>query len=53
MIGKLADAAAMADLDAGLEYLKKQPVVFTNSVGCMGFCRGGDIPCFSPRIGRT
>ena len=40
-LGKLSDADAMADLDAGVEYLKKQPVVFTNSVGCMGFCMGG------------
>jgi carboxymethylenebutenolidase len=38
---ELSDADAMADLDAGVEYLKKQPVVFTNSVGCMGFCMGG------------
>jgi len=35
-LGKLSDADAMADLDAGVEYLKKQPVVFTNSIGCMG-----------------
>ncbi len=40
-LGKLADADALADLDAGVEYLKKQPVVFTNSIGCMGFCMGG------------
>ncbi len=40
-LGKLSDAEAMADLDAGVEYLKKQPVVFTNSIGCMGFCMGG------------
>lgn len=40
-LGKLSDADAMADLDAGVEYLKKQPVVFTNSIGCMGFCMGG------------
>lgn len=40
-LGKLSDADAMADLDAGAEYLKKQPVVFTNSIGCMGFCMGG------------
>ncbi len=40
-LGKLLDADAMADLDAGVEYLKKQPVVFTNSIGCMGFCMGG------------
>ena len=40
-LGKLADADAMADLDAGMEYLQKQPVVFTNSIGCMGFCMGG------------
>jgi len=38
---QLADADAMSDLDAGLAYLKKEPVVFTNSVGCMGFCMGG------------
>ncbi len=38
---KLSDDDAMADLDAGVEYLKKQPVVFTNSIGCMGFCMGG------------
>lgn len=41
VLGKLSDAEAMADLDAGVEYLKKQPVVFTNSIGCMGFCMGG------------
>jgi carboxymethylenebutenolidase len=40
-LGKLSDADAMADLDAGVDYLKKQPVVFTNSIGCMGFCMGG------------
>lgn len=40
-LGKLSDDEVMADLDAGVEYLKKQPVVFTNSVGCMGFCMGG------------
>ena len=40
-LGKLSDADAMADLDAGVEYLKQQPVVFTNSLGCMGFCMGG------------
>jgi carboxymethylenebutenolidase len=40
-LGQLSDAAAMADLDAGMDYLKKQPVVFTNSIGCMGFCMGG------------
>ena len=40
-LGKLSDDDAMADLDAGVEYLKRQPVVFTNSVGCMGFCMGG------------
>jgi carboxymethylenebutenolidase len=40
-LGRLSDADAMADLDAGVEYLKKQPVVFTNSIGCMGFCMGG------------
>ncbi len=40
-LGKLSDAEVMADLDAGAEYLKKQPVVFTNSLGCMGFCMGG------------
>jgi carboxymethylenebutenolidase len=40
-LGKLSDADCMADLDAGVEYLKKQPVVFTNSIGCMGFCMGG------------
>jgi carboxymethylenebutenolidase len=40
-LGKLSDAEAMADLDAGVDYLKKQPVVFTNSIGCMGFCMGG------------
>jgi carboxymethylenebutenolidase len=40
-LGKLSDADAMADLDAGVEYLKRQPVVFTNSIGCMGFCMGG------------
>jgi carboxymethylenebutenolidase len=40
-LGKLSDADAMADLDAGTEYLRKQPVVFTNSIGCMGFCMGG------------
>ena len=38
---ELSDVDAMADLDAGAEYLKKQPVVFTNSIGCMGFCMGG------------
>jgi len=38
---ELSDADAMADLDAGVDYLKKQPVVFTNSIGCMGFCMGG------------
>lgn len=38
---ELSDADAMADLDAGVEYLNKQPVVFTNSIGCMGFCMGG------------
>ncbi len=40
-LGKLSDEEAMADLDAGVEYLKAQPVVFTNSLGCMGFCMGG------------
>ena len=40
-LGKLSDEDAMADLDAGVAYLKKQPVVFTNSIGCMGFCMGG------------
>jgi len=40
-LGKLSDAEAMADLDAGADYLKKQPVVFTNSIGCLGFCMGG------------
>lgn len=40
-LGTLSDADAMADLDAGVDYLKKQPVVFTNSIGCMGFCMGG------------
>ncbi|MDI6726160.1 MAG: dienelactone hydrolase family protein [Smithellaceae bacterium] len=40
-LGKLSDDEAMADLDAGVEYLKQQPVVFTNSIGCMGFCMGG------------
>ncbi len=40
-LGKLSDDDAMADLDAGVEYLKRQPVVFTNSIGCMGFCMGG------------
>ncbi len=40
-LSKLPDADAMADLDAGVEYLKRQPVVFTNSIGCMGFCMGG------------
>jgi len=40
-LGQLSDTDAMADLDAGVEYLKKQPVVFTNSIGCMGFCMGG------------
>src|SRR4030042_236942 len=40
-LGKLSDADAMADLDAGVEYLKRQPVVFTNSIGCVGFCMGG------------
>jgi len=40
-LGKLSDAYAMADLDAGVEYLKRQPVVFTNSIGCVGFCMGG------------
>ncbi len=40
-LGKLSDAEAMEDLDAGVEFLKKQSVVFTNSIGCMGFCMGG------------
>ncbi len=40
-LGQLSDADAMADLDAGMAYLQKQPVVFTNSIGCMGFCMGG------------
>jgi carboxymethylenebutenolidase len=40
-LGQLSDADAMADLDAGMEYLQKQPVVFTHSIGCMGFCMGG------------
>jgi len=40
-LGKLSDADVMADLEAGVEYLKRQPVVFTNSIGCMGFCMGG------------
>lgn len=40
-LGRLSDDEAMADLDAGVEYLKKQPVVFTHSIGCMGFCMGG------------
>ena len=40
-LGQLSDADAMVDLDAGMEYLQKQPVVFTNSIGCMGFCMGG------------
>jgi len=40
-LGQLSDADAMADLDSGMEYLQKQPVVFTNSIGCMGFCMGG------------
>jgi carboxymethylenebutenolidase len=40
-LGKLSDGEAMADLDAGVEYLRKEPVVFTNSIGCMGFCMGG------------
>jgi carboxymethylenebutenolidase len=40
-LGGLSDADAMAQLDAGVDYLKKQPVVFTNSIGCMGFCMGG------------
>jgi carboxymethylenebutenolidase len=40
-LGKLSDAEAMEDLDAGMEFLKKQSVVFTNSIGCMGFCMGG------------
>jgi carboxymethylenebutenolidase len=40
-LGELSDADAMADLGSGVEYLKKQPVVFTNSIGCMGFCMGG------------
>ncbi len=38
---QLPDADALSDLDAGLDYLKKEPVVFTNSLGCMGFCMGG------------
>jgi carboxymethylenebutenolidase len=40
-LGQLSDDDAMADLDAGMEYLQKQPIVFTNSIGCMGFCMGG------------
>lgn len=40
-LGKLSDADAMVDLDAGVDYLKQQPIVFTNSLGCMGFCMGG------------
>jgi carboxymethylenebutenolidase len=40
-LGQLSDVDAMADLDAGVAYLQKQPVVFTNSIGCMGFCMGG------------
>jgi carboxymethylenebutenolidase len=40
-LGQLSDRDAMAELDAGMEYLQKQPVVFTNSIGCMGFCMGG------------
>lgn len=40
-LGRLSDEEAMADLDAGVDYLKAQPVVFTNSIGCMGFCMGG------------
>jgi carboxymethylenebutenolidase len=40
-LGQLSDADAMADLDAGVAYLQKQSVVFTNSIGCMGFCMGG------------
>ena len=37
----LPDAEVMSDLDAGMDFLKKQPVVFTNSIGCMGICLGG------------
>jgi dienelactone hydrolase len=40
-LGKLSDADARADLDAGAEYLNKQPVVFTDSIGCLGCCIGG------------
>jgi carboxymethylenebutenolidase len=40
-LNQLPDADAMADLDAGVEHLKRQPVVFTNSIGCLGFCMGG------------
>ncbi len=37
----LSDADVISDLDAGMDFLKKQPVVFTNSIGCMGICLGG------------
>lgn len=37
----LSDADALSDLEAGVDYLKAEPVVFTNSIGCMGFCMGG------------
>ncbi len=47
-LGKLSDAWAMADLDAGAEYLKKQPVVFTNSISCLGF-RMGEVSLPMPR----
>jgi carboxymethylenebutenolidase len=40
-LGKLSVAEARADLHAGAEYLKKQPVVFINSIGYLGFCMGG------------
>jgi len=43
---KITDADALADLESGVDFLKKEPVVFTNSIGCLGFCMGGRFSLF-------
>ena len=39
--GTLPDAQAMADLDAIVAYVKKDPAVRADRIGVTGFCRGG------------
>ena len=37
----LDDTIALRDLNAGFDYLKRQPIVSKDRIGCMGFCMGG------------